>query len=951
MKPQVFISYKRDHAPSETVVREIERALGDDLVLLRDQNMAPGVPWSAELYKWLLGCDAGIAVVSKEAAAADWCRREWALLAARSQTAALPVVPVHIEPKFVETGVLDDLQGLLWNAGAIDALRTRLADLPARPPAAEDFLAAHLAWLRWQYQEAPVLGQEPYALADVYIETECGRLAWSDINETKAGTRSDAFKPTEGGRHPLLDTVLDRFADPTFRDLVVVQAGPGSGKSAFTLHLAHRLAAEGFMPVVVRFRDLRLATFPDVGELIDDAIRIGDSDDDSPHPGQPIVRELLAKTHVFRGTRLCKAVFVLDGWDEVSLTGNVSYQAQLREWLPRLREYFGRRTPAVRVLLTGRPSAEVGLSGVLHRDTPVLTMRAVQPLQLRQYAGAIRRHLAGAKAGGRDARWSIDLARLEPVFADYYAWFEQVENGQPKRDAQATSMEVLGNPLLAYLSLRVMAETQVDIQALLQQPTALYHELIEATVRHAGKGQDAGLEGAVHRGGERLRRLLQEVAATISILRTESASYRELQLRLEDPELPIDRELLDRWAADARSTENALRELVVNFYFKGGNTELGCEFLHKSFREYLFAEAIVAAIDDAAPQGVRLEGDASAPDAYARDFAPRTAEFGASRRLAYLLAPQWMSPEVEGHVAWLLERRVRADRERWTLLRDLVTNVYAWWAEGVHLRHQSSRSQVAGRWTAPYVDQLFAQTVPLDDPERQAVPIRTTALDAHLGHALMRICCLLHQLLWGASGAPAGRRAQYQSVERGQVRFRPGGGFMRAMRARINAEGWRSFELGLLVSGPVDLSSEDLSGAKVPSTNLAEAKFDRADLSRSEMNDSVLRGASLRGAILLGAELRDVDFFGASLREAWCDGADLTGANLVDADLREAALSNARLIGADLRGANLASAQLDAAHLDGAKVTRAQLQVARFHDAVSGQPHFVGEQDRPQEDP
>lgn len=946
MKPQVFISYKRDHAPSETVVREIERALGEDFVFLRDQNMAPGVPWSAELYKWLLGCDAGIAVIGKEAAAADWCRREWALLAARNRTAALPVVPVHIEPKFVETGVLDDLQGLLWNAEAIDALRARLANLPARPPAAEDFLAAHMAWLRWQYQEAPVLGQEPYALADVYIETECGRLAWSDINETKAGTRSDAFKPTEGGRHPLLETVLDRFADPAFRDLVVVQAGPGSGKSAFTLRLAHRLADEGFMPVVVRFRDLRLATFPDVGELIDDAIRIGDSNDDSPHPGQPIVRELLAKTHVFRGTKLCKAVFILDGWDEVSLTGNVSYQAQLREWLPRLREYFGRRTPVVRVLLTGRPSAEVGLSGVLHRDTPVLTMRAMRPFQLRQYASAIRRHLVGARTGGRDTHWSIDLARLEPVFADYGAWFEQAESGEPPADAKAASMEVLGNPLLAYLSLRVMAESVVDIQALLQEPTALYHALIEATARHAGKGHDAGLEQAVHRGGERLRRLLQEVAATISILRAESVSYRELAARLGDSELPIDRELLDRWAVDTRSTENALRELVVNFYFKGGNTELGCEFLHKSFREYLFAEAIVAAIDDAAPQGVRLEGASDARDAYARDFAPGTAEYKASRRLAYLLAPQWMSSEVERHVAWLLERQVLADRERWTLLRDLVTNIYAWWAEGVHLRHQSSRSQVTGRWSAPYVDLLFAQAVPLDDPERRTVPIRTTSLDAHLGHALMRIGCILHSLARDPSGAPSGRRAQYQSVERGQVRFRPGGGFMNALVARVNAEGWRALALGSLVSGPVDLTEEYLYAANAFGTDLEGAVFDRALLDQSHFSYARLRGSSFRGAVLSGGRLVGCDLFGANLRDATLKDANLEQANLVDANLRGALLRNANLAEADMRNANLEGAGLSGANLEQTRVARAQLLSAVGHEAALGQPHFVGEQSR-----
>lgn len=308
------------------------------------------------------------------------------------------------------------------------------------------------------------------------------------------------------------------IGDATFRDLIVVQAGPGSGKSAFTLRIANELLDQGFWPVLVRFRDLRLATFPDVGELIDDAIRIGGSDDDSPHAEVGIVSALRSQTHDFRGTRLCKAVVILDGWDEVSLTGNISYQAQLRDWLPRLRQYFEQRTPMVRVLLTGRPSSEVGTSGVLHKATPILTMRPIRPEQLRQFAGCIEQRLRNPGLAGVQARWSIDVARLQPVFEHYEGWFARLEEPDRHADGSSTT-EVLGNPLLAYLSLRVLADPEVDLAAVLQRPTALYHALIETTVRHAGKGSDAGLQDAVHRGGEKLRRLLHEVAATISILR------------------------------------------------------------------------------------------------------------------------------------------------------------------------------------------------------------------------------------------------------------------------------------------------------------------------------------------------------------------------------------------------------------------------------------------------
>ena len=877
MPRSIFISYKRHHAASDALVRLLEDALGDEFTLLRDQTMAPGKPWSCELYDWLLRCDAGIAIVTPEAAGADWCRREWTVLAARQQTAGLPVFPLHLGG-IVATGILDEIQGLHWDDNALVRLRTDLLALPpTRAATADDFLAAHQAWLRWQFRDSPVMGQEPYALRDVYIETECGCLPWGDINEAKPGQTVDAFRQANGGRLALVDAVLGRMADPAFKDLIVVQAGPGSGKSAFTLRIADELMAQGFLPILVRFRDLRLATFADVGELIDDAIRVGASDEESPQASASIVAHVLGLDHTFRGTRLCKAVFILDGWDEVSLTGNVTYQAQLKDWLPRLREYFlGRRGAPVRLLLTGRPSAEVGGSGVLHKTTPVLTMRPIRPDQLRQYAQAIQLKLAAASAAGKPTAWTIAPARLEPLFTGFAAWFEGYADG--KDGQQTSSAEVLGNPLLAYLSLRVVAASSVAADTLLSEPSALYHELIEATVQHAGKGADAGLQAAVHRGGERLRRLLHEVACTISILRGESVSYTELTERLQDTGLPIQHDLLQDWT-NTRATESALRELVVNFYFKGGNTALGCEFLHKSFREYLYAEAIVCALDDAITSGLPLETFPDTSGAYARDFLQGTAEFKLSRRLAYLLAPQWLSRDVETHLGWLLKRAAGADPARWQRIRDLVTNVYAWWAEGVHLRPQPTGSRVGNRWQPPFVNTLFAQSAPFDDPQARFIPVRSTALDAHLGHALMRLACVLHAELFEAGGQLGGRRALYQTGDSAQVRFRPGGGgFMRALMARLDADGWRVFGgLRGAISGPVDLDGEDLQ---------------RFDLGGADLRKASLRNTSLRQASLFLTNFGGADLEGTNFEFARVLGTNFINANMEGTKIRRAAINS-----------------------------------------------------------
>jgi hypothetical protein len=187
---------------------------------------------------------------------------------------------------------------------------------------ADDFLAAHQGWLSWQYNDAPVFQREPYALADVYIESECGELSWQQIKEDKLDpfaeqtdldTHKQRQKQQGVGRKPLLDTVMAKLADPNFNELITVQAGPGAGKSAFTLRLAHELMQEGLQPILVRFRDLRLNNFSNVAELLDDAIRIGFTDDESPHPETDIISQKLHQTQLLGKAKISKIVIILDG--------------------------------------------------------------------------------------------------------------------------------------------------------------------------------------------------------------------------------------------------------------------------------------------------------------------------------------------------------------------------------------------------------------------------------------------------------------------------------------------------------------------------------------------------------------------------------------------------------------------------------------------------------------
>jgi hypothetical protein len=844
--PTIFISYRRGHQESLGVVADLEAALTHaGFQVLRDVDIEPGDRWSDELWRWLMECSGAVAVVSDAAAESDWCRREWSVLAARESQAGLRVVPVHVGPLGDRSNILDHLQGVPAGpdaAAAVAAVIDRLRGLPDAPPTTADYLAAHRAWLGWLYTEAPALGREPFSLADVYIDTECGALPWEAIHKESA---IDPFSEEHGGRADMIETVLGYLGDPALREPVVVQGPAGSGKSAFTLRLANRLADEGLRPVLVRFRDLRLSSYDDVDELLQDAIRVAPLGEHPPPPAESVFApEELRRTTRFRGAEISRTVIILDGWDEVTVTGSTRFQSQIEEWLPRLRQRFcDGAGPPVRLVLTGRPSAAVERSRFLRRATPVLTVRPMRPDQLEGYARRISDRLSGVD-------WRLDLDRCRDAFGRYRAWFERRDEG---------GTDVLGSPLLALLAFRMVAEWPDDTGDLFARPSALYNALIEITVAHAGKAEE-GPDGTVHRGGESLRRLLQRVAAVITAQGTESVSFQELEGRLED-----DRALLD-WAEEATG-ESTLHELVVNFYFKS-NRELGCEFLHKSFREYLFAEAIVRELET-------ICGDRSGPFApperkVREDFAANSIHRTASRSLARLLSPEWLAPEVRSHVFWLIERAAAENRGRWVWIRDLLADVYSWWVDRAHLRIHPERRYGRPDLSDPAILDVIKYELPRDD--RQWIGSRTTtSMDAHLGDALLQITAFVHSCLMNED--MVGTR-EHQSGQPGKVRFRPFGDVAQTIIARIAASPDRPLGAGLARSflRGCDLSGANLAGAFLPGVNLNSAKLQDASFWRAELFTADLREADLRNAVLPHSDLHYADLSGADLT-----GADLDG--------------------------------------------------------------------------
>jgi hypothetical protein len=803
---------------------------------------------------------------------------------------------------------------------------TQWALLGAEEDRAYYALQAHADAQRTAFTESPVLGQEPFALADVYTETDCGNLTWKVIRgDGKPENKIDAFAEKNGGRHPLIATVLAYLGDKKCKEPIIVQGGPGSGKTAFTLRLSEELLAQGLAPIRIRIRDLRidLPLLSALSNAITESEEIGLERMQVPKPSNALLDGGVFNEAVeFGSARISRFVLILDGWDEVS-TAERGYQIQIRELLQRVRnDLVMRRNPVVRVILTGRPSDAVAASNFLADDTPILTMRPYTPDQLEHYVERLARALQlgpRMEMAGAIPSWTIpDTARFAKVFSVYRKQFDANSPG-PK------TLDVLGQPLLAHLAVRVMAEceSESEMGELVSSPTRLYRNLVDLTCGKAGKAAaDAGdsPQQARIRGPE-LRRRLHRTAAAITAWGQESIPFGELVLRarLNDDE-------------SGCVTPEALQDrpwtrLMISFYFKGGGEHHGCEFLHKSFREYLFAEGIVEALKDHArqqegPVPVRQE------NAYWQDFADddRDQRCRLSRTLAELLSPQLLLPEVVRHLEDLIVWEIqRSDREAtkqhggeptsplslegWETARDLLAELWDWWGEGAHLRPQPKRNKKTDSvdLDPPYALELVDMAMQRERNRTKPLPVpqRLITVDAHLGDGLFRLNSLVHYFIahqrgWSGSWADkeTGQRAYQSVVKTGDVTatlFAPSGrspDFFHNYVARINAAGWTLFPSDATMMG-ADLENCALfflifSGANLRHANLRGAQADYsyfgfADLSEADLSQMLLRDGSRRGS-WQGADLCGAKLFGTILHgRDWSEIRGLRAEQLADA--------------------------------------------------------------------
>jgi hypothetical protein len=170
---------------------------------------------------------------------------------------------------------------------------------------------------------------------------------------------------------------------------------------------------------------------------------------------------------------------------------------------------------------------------------------------------------------------------------------------------------------------------------------------------------------------------------------------------------------------------------MISFFFSTSTREHGCEFVRKSFREYLFAEAVVEALKQIADRS--LEPALRSP--YWKDFAEGDPRRSVVQSLAPLLAAQWITGEVAQHmttlIAWEIGRSAADSRiavladetppltlDDWRRIRDALADLWDWWAEGVHLRPQPYHhpDTAALTYGEPFAARLVRMLAPTDLP-------------------------------------------------------------------------------------------------------------------------------------------------------------------------------------------------------------------------------------------
>ena len=622
--------------------------------------------------------------------------------------------------------------------------------------------------------------------------------------------------------------VIDSIYNTENQDIILIEAGPGRGKTFFCKMFANRIANEIypiFIPILIKLRNINL---------------------------QQGFIETLKKyfTETFNqkiDTNFLndfKFIFILDGFDELQIQQDSEVVKKLFDQL----QYFQQNHPKHRVILTGRTLA---LPSELPKN---LLEFELQPMdnELRE-------------------KW---LEKWQAIYQGSAKPFKEFLDKCPEQ-----INDLAREPLLLTLLARMYREDPDKIQALelinnesKQAKTFIYEQFFDWVINGERGDLQEGITGLKPEG---LETIITEAALCVVQGGTEYSTIEILNKRL-----PKD---------ITSSQEKKLTNALTAFYFrknssgskdsskdKGG----GFEFIHKSFCEFSFAKRIYEGLNKCTDEiiydllgyrGLTIEIVEYLRGLWENNenngFKPLNI-FNELQTFYIKWSDRQFINSIDTNLP--LDKAQKLKKDQFINLGQLEVDVFTGFNVMILLfeLHRYGQSK----------DGLKKQinfNPDYDDPTT-GMPLTSFLKNINYFHSSLYIGLWVYCndiLLANLKGA---------NLEEAHL---TGAHLERANLTGANLTGANLTEAHLQGA---NLEGANLQGVYL----FGGANLQGANLQGANLEGAKLQGAKLQGAILRGAKLIGADLEGANLRYAYLEGAKLQRANLIDANLIDANLQS-----------------------------------------------------------
>lgn len=647
----------------------------------------------------------------------------------------------------------------------------------------------------------------------------------------------------------LMPTVLSSLDD--LQRVIFIEGGPGTGKSSFCKLLASRLARDKstpYYPLFIRLRDPAVKPSVDnFQEMFEKALA---------DKGFSIDTEFLRKR---------RFLFILDGFDELVISGGT--RVNLRNFFHSLKEFqkkcSGGGTWQHKIVVTGRPMAIENPVQDIPESFQRLRIEPLGQKQLLEWLGN------WGKVRGQQAAQRLKRALEQGGCL-----------GKPKDRASKNTGEglqiIARQTLLLYLIAKLDEDGHLTPELIQSEhPTTLYKAVVNWICGRTGDRQD--WRNLTREDQKSLRRGLQAAGLAIFHSGREHVGMDRVRSVLKG-----DSKVLS-------FLEHGGTALLASFYFTEAAGAV--EFSHKSFGEYLAAEAMLETLKKI---GRTLDGEylleleQAARDWYGT-FGARALTKEVALMLRDLLLEAFPDAQAESRQA-LTTRLIALDDQ---LLEE------EWLNRGV------------------------VQRARMDHPE---VGIRTLDINAH--------AALLHCSGWLiAAGAEDSQRAPEwfdRALHYSEGKLLNEASFARRKLAesRVESRIIRS-----------DLSRVDFSGARLQGVVFDSNKLNHANFEGSNF----FHGASssnYRGRLGLltpgSGGFNEVEACGANFSRT-----NLNSQRVFHCRVQQSDFSNARVGSCEFHDVNLTQTIFASSHISYARFSHSYFKKCNFRQAYVGRVEFL----------